>query len=152
MPETSPAATLATLRVLLRALLLIGLLGTAAELLLIGHDEDVLQVIPLATLGVAAVFTIWMIVARPAAPTAATRLFQFAMLLQIAAGATGSVLHYVANMEFKLEMDPSMRGLALFSSVMQAKSPPALAPGTMALLGLVGLVSTFRLDSRKSST
>ena len=151
MPERSPAATLATLRVLLRALLLIGLLGTAAELLLIGHDEDALQLLPLVTLSAAAVFTIWMIVARPATATAATRLFQGVMVLQIAAGATGSVLHYLANMEFKLEMDPTMRGFALFSSVLQAKSPPALAPGTMALLGLVGLASTFRLDSRKPS-
>lgn len=91
-----------------------------------------------------------MIVTRPLSVNAATRLFQVAMVVQIAAGAAGSVLHYRANMEFKLEMDPSMRGFELFSSVMQAKAPPALAPGTMALLGLLGLASTFRLDSGKS--
>jgi hypothetical protein len=147
MPQTSSAATLATLRVVLRGVLLVGVFGTAADLLLIGHDEDVLQLIPLAALAASAVTTLWMIATRPAGVTAAARIFQAAMALQIAAGAAGSVLHYRANMEFKLEMDPSMRGFALFSSVMQAKSPPALAPGTMVLLGFVGLASTFRLDS-----
>ena len=66
-------------------------------------------------------------------------------------GATGTVLHYRANMEFKLEMDPSMSGLALFWSVVQAKAPPALAPGNMALLGLLGLACAFRLDGSSTS-
>lgn len=104
--------------------------------------------IPLVILALSALATLWLIVTRPAAVNGATRLFQIAMVLQILAAAIGSVLHYQANMEFKLEMDPSMRGLELFSSVMRAKAPPALAPGTMALLGLLGLASTFRLDSR----
>jgi len=65
----------------------------------------------------------------------------------IVSGGLGTVLHYRANMEFKLEMDPSMGGFALFSSVMRAKAPPALAPGNMALLGLLGLVCAYRLDS-----
>jgi hypothetical protein len=41
-------------------------------------------------------------------------------------------------------MDPSLSGLALFSSVIRAQTPPSLAPGTMVLLGLVGLASAFR--------
>ena len=45
------------------------------------------------------------------------------MLLLMLSGATGTVLHYRANMEFKLEMDPSLSGFALFSSVVQAKAP-----------------------------
>jgi hypothetical protein len=141
--------TLSALRVALRGILLLGLIGTASDLLLIGHDEDTLQLIPLAILAVSAVLTLWLIATRPASVDVATRLFQIAMVLQILAAAIGSVLHYQANMEFKLEMDPSMRGFELFSSVMRAKAPPALAPGTMALLGLLGLASTFRLDSRK---
>ena len=54
------------------------------------------------------------------------------------------VLHYRANMEFKLEMDPTLSGLALFWSVVRAKTPPALAPATLALLGLLGLTYAFR--------
>jgi hypothetical protein len=73
-------------------------------------------------------------------------MFQSAMVLLMLSGALGAVLHYRANMEFKLEMDPSLSGLALFSSVVQATAPPALAPGNMALLGLLGLACAFRLD------
>ena len=60
------------------------------------------------------------------------------------------VLHYRANMEFKLEMDPSLSGLALFSSVVRAKAPPAMAPATLVLLGLLGLAAAYRRpdDSR----
>jgi hypothetical protein len=49
-------------------------------------------------------------------------------------------------MEFKREMDHSLSGFALFASVIHAKAPPALAPGTLVLFGLLGLVSVFRFD------
>ncbi|MBK9241167.1 MAG: hypothetical protein IPL75_13080 [Acidobacteria bacterium] len=68
------------------------------------------------------------------------------MLLLMVAGATGSVLHYRANMEFQLEMDPTMGGMALLLKVLHAKAPPALAPGNMALLGLLGLVSILGIS------
>ena len=74
------------------------------------------------------------------------RFFRVSMLLLIVSGALGAVLHYRANMEFKLEMDPSLNGWALFSSVIQAKAPPALAPGNMALLGLLGFACVFRIE------
>ena len=40
MTVASPATTLAALRRLLLGLLAFGLIGTATDLLLIGHDED----------------------------------------------------------------------------------------------------------------
>jgi hypothetical protein len=64
-------------------------------------------------------------------------------------GATGAILHYRANMEFQLEMDPTLGGMALLLKVLHAKAPQALAPGNMVLLGLLGLVST--LGSTQSS-
>lgn len=149
MSQRSPAATLATLRRLLQALLLVGLVGSATELLLIGHDEDAWQVIPLVVLGMALVASLVMsvtIAVRPAKATATIRLFQGAMVLLILSGGLGSILHYQASMEFKREMDPSLNGFALFSSVIQAKAPPTLAPGMLALLGLLGLACVFRLD------
>lgn len=151
----SPATTLATLRRLLSGVLLFGLVGTATELLLIGHHEDVWQFIPLLTIGSAAVATLALALGRPAARRAlmVVRLFRSAMLLLILSGAAGSVLHYRANMEFKLEMDPSLSGLALFSSVVRAKAPPTFAPATLALLGLLGLAASFRRpDDLRSAT
>jgi hypothetical protein len=142
-----PSATLAALRRLLLGILLFGLLGTAAELILIGHDEDGWQVIPLVVLAMAAAGSLGLLLVRsPRATAIATRLFRGAMLLLVLSGAAGSVLHFRANMEFKREMDPSMSGMALFSSVLQAKAPPALAPGNLALLGLLGFACVFRLD------
>ena len=128
----TPDGTIATLRTRLLAILLFGMIGTGTELILIGHDEDAWQWIPLVVLGVA--------VCRQRRDTGDREspdsrcdatAFRAAMVLLIMSGALGSVLHYRANREFKLEMDPSLSGLALFSSVIRAKSPPSLAPGTM---------------------
>ena len=66
------------------------------------------------------------------------------MLLFLAAGATGIYLHYAANVEFQRETDPNLSGRALLWSVLQAKVPPALAPGVMVQLALVGLAYTYR--------
>jgi hypothetical protein len=141
----SQATTLAALRGLLLGLLAFGLIGTAIDLLLIGHDEDAWQLIPLATISVALVATVGLALTRPSTGREAmvVRLFRAVMVVLIVTGGVGAVLHYRANMEFKLEMDPSLSGLALFSSVIRAKAPPALAPATLVLLGLLGLTVVY---------
>jgi hypothetical protein len=144
MPEVSSAATLISLRRVLLAILLFGLIGTATELTLMGHDEDGWQMIPLVVLTMAIVAVVVMLWTR--SPASVVPLFRGAMILLMLSGATGAVLHYRANMEFKLEMDPSLGGAALFWSVIRAKAPPALAPGNMALLGLLGFACVYRLD------
>jgi hypothetical protein len=145
----SQSSTLATIRRLLLGVLMLGLVGTAIELVLIGHDADAWQVIPLVVLAIAILAGLVMVATRFGSATA-TWLFRAAMVLLMLSGPMGSVLHYRANMEFKREMDPSLSGFALFSSVVQAQSPPALAPGNMALLGLLGLACAFRLDVETS--
>ena len=144
--DASPAATLAALRRLLLGLLAFGLVGTATDLLLINHVEDAWQMIPLATIGLAFVASAALARTTPTAARAAmtVRLFRVVMVVLILTGGVGAVLHYRANMEFKLEMDPSLSGLALFSSVVRAKAPPAMAPATLVLLGLLGLAAAYR--------
>ena len=72
------------------------------------------------------------------------------MLLFLAAGAAGVYYHYRANVEFQRETDPSLAGRALLWKVLQAKVPPALAPGVLVQLGLhrtgVHLPSSKRSD------
>jgi hypothetical protein len=148
---SSVAQTLATLRGLLLGILLFGLAGTASELLLMGHYEDGWQLIPLIVIAIAMLTTLAMVATGSQGATAPTRLFRYSMVLLILSGPMGTVLHYRANLEFKREMDPSLSGFALFSSVMRAKAPPSLAPGTLALLGLLGLASGFRLVGRHPS-
>ena len=127
-------------RVLL-SILVLGVIGISAELLLLGHDEDFNQLIPL----VLAAATIAMTVAVSIKPTNATlRAFQSVMVLLVMSGAVGMYLHFQVNMEFQLEMDPALKGMALFQKAILAKTPPALAPGAMTQLGLIGLAYTFR--------
>lgn len=142
----TPDGTIATLRTRLLAILLFGMIGTGTELILIGHDEDAWQWIPLVVLGVAVVASVGVLATGNRRTRGVTHGFRAAMVLLIMSGALGSALHFQANREFKLEMDPSLSGLALFSSVIRAKSPPSLAPGTMIVLGLVGLASAFHRD------
>jgi hypothetical protein len=163
MPLDATGATLITLRRLLLGLLLFGLVGTATELVLMGHDEDAWQLIPLVVIAMAVLAVGALLWGQtwvrpgsdrgqiPRARTSTVRFFRVSMLLLILSGVLGAVLHYRANMEFKLETDPSLNGWALFSSVIQAKAPPALAPGNMALLGLLGLACVFRIERASPS-
>ena len=79
-------------------------------------------------------------------------MFRLSMLLLMFSGATGAVLHFRANSEFQLEMDPSIGGMALVSKVLHAKAPPTLAPGNLALLGLLGLVGAWRISDHSTTT
>jgi hypothetical protein len=66
------------------------------------------------------------------------------MLFFLASAAIGVGLHYSGNLEFQLDIDPSQSRWELFKKVMHAKAPPAIAPGAMAQLGLLGLIYAYR--------
>lgn len=130
-----------TARRFLLGIFLLGLAGVTTELLLLDHDEDARQLVPLVLAAAAAVAAAVMHLVAGAAPI---RLFQGVMGLLILSGVTGSALHLQANMEFQRDIDPSLGGVALVQKALRAKAPPALAPGAMIQLGLLGLVVTFR--------
>lgn len=140
--------TMQTLRRILAAILLFGTLGTCVELWLLEHDEELLQFIPLLVLGLAAVLVL-LVSLRPS--TASVRILQVVMVACIASGIAGVVLHFRANMEFQLEMDPSLPRDELFLKVMRAKAPPALAPGVLVQLGLIGLAFSYRHPTAEAS-
>lgn len=129
----------------LGVILFLGMSGTAVELLLLKHDEDWIQLIPLVLLAAGLVAVIAHVV-RPSARTAGA--IQVTMAAFVAAGVAGLYFHYRANVEFQLESDPSLAGRALLMKALQAKTPPALAPGVMVQLGLLGLAYTFRHKER----
>ena len=140
LPPT-PAAAVTRVRQLMLVLLVLGLLGVGTELVLMAHYEDSWQLTPLVLIGVSLVVIGWHLVDRS---PATLRALQAAMVLCVIAGAIGIVLHYQGNLEFQIEMDPSQSRWVLFKKAMHAKVPPALAPGVMAQLGLLGLLYTFR--------
>lgn len=128
-----------SLRPLLLALLAIGAAGLEVELLLLEHYESAWQFTPLVLLAVVLVGAalVWR---RPSPST--VRFFQVIMLLCVAAGVVGVFLHYRGNVEFELEREP-LHGLRLFWEAIRGATP-ALAPGAMAQLGLLGLVYCYR--------
>ena len=65
------------------------------------------------------------------------------MLACIGTGIWGLVLHYDSNVEFKREMNPDLEGWTLTWEALHAKSPPSLAPGAMAWIGVLGLVYAY---------
>jgi len=137
--------TLSGLRRLLAVILLIGMSGTFAELLLLGHVEDALQLIPIVLLGCGLAGLAWHAWTRSAPSAMALRLV---MALFVAAGLAGIYFHFAANVEFQKETDPSLTGSALMWRALEATVPPALAPGVMLQLGLVGLAYTYRHKER----
>ena len=128
-------------RRILLTILLLGTAGISLELWLMAHTEDVYQLIPL-WLAVAGVVTSIAVARRPSAGS--VRLFQAVMALFLVSGVVGMVLHFQVNIEFQQEMDAALSGWPLFQKAILAKSPPALAPGAMIQLGLIGLAYTFR--------
>jgi hypothetical protein len=127
--------TLLTLRRFLLLILVIGIVGTAAELLLLGHVEGWQQIIPLALLA-ASLVGLLIQVSRPARAT--DGLLVAIMGLFLISGPIGVAMHFQGNVEFEREMYPEMSGFELIRKTMTGATP-VLAPGTMALLGLVGI-------------
>jgi hypothetical protein len=140
---------LARIRALLFGTLVFGVVGMTAELLLLGHVESAWQWIPVVILGASVLLLAW----HAAAPSRTTvRALQATMMLFIVTGGIGVGLHYDGNVEFELEMYPSMGGFELVAKTLTGATP-VLAPGTMAILGLVGLALVYRhpaIEERQS--
>ena len=144
-PEQAP---LGTIRAWLLWSLVLGSAGTTVELLLIGHDESPAQFVPLALL--AAGIIVGVSVTLAPSPLG-LKLFRALMVLYLASGLLGVGLHYEGNEEFELERQPSASGLALMSKTLRGATP-VLAPGSMSLLGAIGLAFTHRHPLLRSDT
>jgi len=141
MPSaSSDASSDAPLRRLLLALVAVGAVGLLAELALSEHFDSVSQWIPLLLLVVVLGATGGVHLRRG---RRALRIFQGVMALCVVAGAVGVWLHYRGNVEWELERDASLGGARLFWEAIRGATP-ALAPGALAQLGLIGLVYAHR--------
>ena len=140
-PSSIPGArrTLASLRHFLLITLIVGVSGMATELLLIGHVEGAFQIVPLVLLGAGLLTLVWHAL-RPG--NGSLRALRVLMMLFIVSGILGSLLHYQGNEAFELEMYPTMGGMELVVATLTGATP-VLAPGSMSLLGLVGLAVTY---------
>lgn len=143
------SATLRRIRSLLLFLVIAGTAGVWTDLFLIHHYEDPKQLIPLVLGGFGLLTASWAAI-RPS--LLGLRVLQFVMLLYIGAGVIGITLHFQANAEFQREIDPTISGFTLFRKVTEATAPPALSPGMLIQLGLLGLVYTYRHPALLLST
>jgi len=137
---------LPTIRRILLWGLLAGSAGMLLELILIGHDEMAVQLAPLVLLGIGILVAAWALIASN---SAAIRILQLLMVVFIASGIIGIALHYKGNEAFELEMSPSRAGMSLVSKTLTGATP-VLAPGSMSLLGLVGLAFAYRHPALRS--
>ena len=134
------SVTLPLIRTFLLLIFLVGAVGSGAELLLLEHTEDIWQYAPLVLLALSVVVLIWSAIGNS---RRVMQVFQAVTVFFVIAGVVGVFLHYKGNVEFELEMYPNLAGFDLFWKAMTGATP-ALAPGTMTLLGLIGWIYTFR--------
>lgn len=135
-----PPADAAPLRPVLLGLTLLVSAGLLAELALLEHTASVWQWLPFGGLGLGLVSGA-LVAARPGRRS--LLLFRGAMLVVLALGVLGLYLHYVGNVAFEREMEPSADGLYLVWGALRGATP-SLAPGAMAQVALLGLLYTWR--------
>lgn len=136
--------TLARLRRVLHLVVLAGLAGMAVDLTFIEHHESAQQILPFGAMGIAAAALLWRLAAGTRRSAVAA---QAAMALLLVTGGAGVGLHYQGSAAFHLESDPTTGGWPLLRKTLESTAPPVLAPMNLALLGLVGLASMYRLEA-----
>jgi peptidoglycan/LPS O-acetylase OafA/YrhL len=112
--EPAEQSLLHTMRQLLLVLVTAGMLGTAADLLLLEHFENAWQLPPLVLIGIALLVVARLFISGGAVAVIAMRVI---MICFIAAGCVGILLHYNGNSEFQREIDPAWpAGASLYLS------------------------------------
>lgn len=137
--QGSPPAETGLRRVLL-LIVAVGALGLMAELFLLEHFEEWTQWIPFVVLG-PSLLGCALLALRPTSPL--VRAFRWVMATTIVTGVVGIWLHFAGNRAFEIEMDASQGGWLLVWHSLRGATP-ALAPGAMVQLGLIGLLYTWR--------
>ena len=126
--------------------ILVAIVGLCADLLLLGHYETVIQCLPLGMMALAMAATTWYATQQSAA---SGRTFLGIMAAFALVGLAGLIFHYRGNMEFELEMHPTMTGFSLFWETIRGATP-ALAPASMTYVGLAGIAYYYLTQSRTS--
>jgi hypothetical protein len=128
------------LRLWIVGVIVLGLVGTMTELLLLEHDEEALQFVPLVLMVLGAVALAWHAISKD---TASLRTLQVIMGLFVLSGFAGMAAHFHGSMEYQLELNPDLSAGELLDKIARAKAPPLLAPGMMIQMGLLGLAYAF---------
>lgn len=122
-------------------LLIAGLIciGTPLELLLTEHYTEIPQLIPFGLCGLGLVALVAALI-RPG--RGVLRALRVAMTLLAGSGLLGIVLHLVNNYAFELEIRPGTAAADVLIPALKGANP-LLAPGVLALAGLLAILATY---------
>jgi hypothetical protein len=137
--QRSSDANLAVVRRVILVILVLAMVGILVDLLLVEHFEDTWQLVPVVLLVLGLAVVAWHAVA---ANRSSRRALRTLMSLFVLSGFVGFFLHYRGNVEFELEQNPNATRWELFRESMMGATP-ALAPGVMIQIGLIGLLYAF---------
>ena len=139
--------TLRRIRAFLHGLSGVLFVGTIVELLLVGHAEDLIQIVPfvLCVLGLVALAAVWL---RPGRSTVlALRIVMIAVVL---GSLVGVAEHFEGNLELGRETQPNADAMRLLTAGL-AGGNPLLAPGILAISGALAMAATYSASDRESS-
>ena len=140
-PKADPdSIVLERLRLWVLGVIVLGLVGTMTELILLEHDEQALQFVPLVLMVLGAAVLAWQ---AAAGSTASLHTLQVVMGLFVLSGFAGMAAHFNGSAEYQLELNPDLGAWELLDKIVHAKAPPLLAPGMMMQMGLLGLAYAF---------
>ena len=115
--------------------------GAATELWLVGHYHDWLQSIPLVLIALGLAAVLW---ARTAgAGRRALGAVRLTSALVVGGSVLGVGLHVKGNVEFEREIHPDAPLMGALWEAAQGASP-LLAPGALALAGVLAVAATWR--------
>jgi len=136
----SDQATLQRLRQFLLGVVAFIFIGSVFELILLEHYEETLQWVPFITssIGFLSVVTVWSYPGNTS-----IKSLRLIMIGISVVSLWGMYLHFIGNLEFTREINPSF---TLRESIWPAMkgSSPLLAPGILFLAGILGIAATYK--------
>jgi hypothetical protein len=132
-------ALVANLRRFLLLMAMLVLLSALAELWLVDHTQETLQLLPFFLCGIGILSTGAALI-RPQRST--LLVLRILMLLVAAGGVVGIALHLINNLAFEQEIRPN----ATTSDVLMAGlkgANPLLAPGVLVFAALLAIAATY---------
>ena len=144
----SAVEVLNRLRRVLLVLATMLLLGTLVELWLVNHTEDAIQWVPFVLCGLG-LLSILLYVLRKAPGT--IWLLRIVMTLMILGSGLGIYLHISSNMALEREIHPNASSSQIWRKGFGGANP-LLAPGILAISGILTLLASYKYDLVDSSS
>ncbi|MFD1064250.1 hypothetical protein ACFQ1Q_13420 [Winogradskyella litorisediminis] len=119
--------------------------GTMIELLLLGHYEDVYQLIPISCIALVIIISAILYFLRT---KVLKQIFKIILIITAISGLYGAYLHLSSNFEFEIEMQPTATNLDLIIESFTG-ALPVLAPFSMVVLALIGYSYLILINQNK---